>query len=322
MSEVSRQASAKVLAATMTLMAREMGALTPPLSLWMPQPTAIDIKDAAQAVISGQAVVLWVDDSHPAMGLAVCQTQPLESLLLGQGSLRLIGPYMVEPDSLQRYQNTKILAAKAKEVAKISQGQFLSIKTWHDGAILRALIDEGFQMAEIGAKLTGTLDFDPQANDFSNIAGVSLRKVKGYEIPGLLDEFGELFYDGHLKHGPYLPSGFQNALWREVALTDFKRKEPFVFLFQDRPEEPIGLAWGAVSAPASTLRAIHVSQNRRGQGLGAYLLKALFKQMNQLGAKRITVETASWNLPALRLYQALGLVHDTPLVALHYKPKS
>jgi GNAT superfamily N-acetyltransferase len=303
----------------MTLMAREMSALTPPLSLWMPQPTALEIKEAAQAVISGQAVVLWVNDSHPAMGLAVCQTQPLESLLLNQASLRLSGPWMVEPEAALRYKNSKIIAVKAKEVAKNSGGQFLTIKTWHDSAILRALIDEGFQLSEIGARLTGKLDPPDQEHDFLNISGVSLRKVKSHEFPALLDQFGELFYDGHLKHGPYLPPDFQNNLWREVALADFKGSQPFLFLFQERPEKAIGLAWGALNGASSSLRAIHIVEERRGEGLGAFLAKGLFKQMAQMGAKDITVETASWNLPALRLYLSLGLVHSIPLAALHLK---
>ncbi|MDR3135231.1 MAG: hypothetical protein LBU69_03965, partial [Deltaproteobacteria bacterium] len=82
MSEAGRHAAAKVLAATMTLMAREMEGLSPPLSLWMPPIKAGDIKGAAQEVISGEAVPLWVDDSHPAMGLAICRSRPLETALL------------------------------------------------------------------------------------------------------------------------------------------------------------------------------------------------------------------------------------------------
>ncbi|MDR0621435.1 MAG: GNAT family N-acetyltransferase [Deltaproteobacteria bacterium] len=317
--DVGRHASAKVLAATLTLMAREMGRLTGPLRLWMPDLTATAIKEAAQAVISGQAAVLWVDDSHPAMGLAVCRIQPLESTLMGQGSLRLSGPWMVEPDGATRYANARIVAAKAKEVAKKSQGHFLSIKTWHDPAILRAFIDEGFQLAEIGARLTRALDYPKNPLDFNRLAGFSIRKPKSYEFPDWFDSLGELFYDGHFSHGPYLSPAFQNTLWREVALADMKRGQPFLFLFQDRPEKPVGLAWGALNGPSGTLMAIHVSEERRGQGLGAFLAEALFKSMHEMGARDLTVETASWNIPALRLYQALGLSQTAPLAALHLK---
>jgi ribosomal protein S18 acetylase RimI-like enzyme len=318
-SDVGRHAAAKVMAATMTLMAREMGVQAPPARLWMPALTATEIREAAQAVITGQAAVLWVDESHPAQGLAVLRAQPLESRLMGVGSLRLSGPWMVEPDPALRYKNARVVALKAKGLARQSDSHFLSVKTWHDPSVLRGLIDEGFQLAEIGARLAGKLDYENQAEDFDRVAGASLRIPKNFEFPAWYDAFGDLFYDGHLRHGPYLAPAFQTALWRELALTDLRRGQPFVFLWQDRPEEPIGIAWGAINGPAGTLMAIHVIERRRGQGLGAFLAGALFKRMFRMGARELTAETASWNLPALRLYHGLGLTQTAPLVALHLK---
>jgi ribosomal protein S18 acetylase RimI-like enzyme len=226
---------------------------------------------------------------------------------------------MVEPDPQVRHQNSKVIALKAKEIAKKSDSQFLSIKTWHDPFILRGFIDEGFQMAEIGSRLFGRLNDDEPEEDFSRIPGVSLRKPKNFEFSDWFDSFKELFYDGHLRHGPFLQPEFQNRLWREVAHQDMKRGQPFIFLWQDRPEKPIGLAWGSLNGSAGTLVAIHIAEERRGQGLGAFLAEALFKQMYLMGGRELTVETAAWNIPALRLYQKLGLKHITPLVALHLK---
>lgn len=314
-----RHAEAKVLAATLTLMAREMGRLGPPESLWLPELTASAVRESAQAVVSGQAAVLWVDDSHPAQGLAVCRTQPLETALMGQGSLRLSGPWLVEPEPGARYQSSRILARKAKELAGRSEGRFLSIKTWHDPAILRGLIDEGFQLAEIGARLSGPLGGRDPGVDLDRMAGVSIRRPRGYEFAGWLDGFEELFFDGHLRHGPFLGPDFQNRLWREVASTDMRRGQPFLFLWQDRPEKAIGLAWGGLNGEAGTLAAIHVAESRRGQGLGAFLARALLRRMAEMGARELTAETASWNLPALRLYAGLGLRPVAPLVALHLK---
>jgi ribosomal protein S18 acetylase RimI-like enzyme len=224
---------------------------------------------------------------------------------------------MVEPDGSLRCRNARTIAAKGKELAKKAGGRFLSIKTWHDPSVIRGLIDEGFQVAEIGARLCGRLDQGAHKDDFGKIAGVSLRRPKNYEWAAWVESLGELFFDGHLRHGPYLSPGFQNSLWREVAARDMRRGQPFVFLWQDRPERPIGLAWGSLDGPSGVLMAIHVAEERRGQGLGAFLATALFRQMYQMGARELTVETASWNLPALRLYQGLGLSPVAPLMTLH-----
>jgi ribosomal protein S18 acetylase RimI-like enzyme len=96
-----------------------------------------------------------------------------------------------------------------------------------------------------------------------------------------------------------------------------RRGQPFVFLWQDRPEKPVGLAWGCLNGPAGVLAAIHVAEARRGQGLGRFLARALTRTMAAMGARELTAETASWNLPALRLYLGLGLRPVAPLVALH-----
>jgi ribosomal protein S18 acetylase RimI-like enzyme len=227
---------------------------------------------------------------------------------------------MVEPEPTVRYQNTRVIVSKAKELAKKSDSGFLTIKTWHDTAILRGLIDEGFQMAEIGARFSGPLNDESDHHEvLAKISGVSVRRAKNYEWSGWFDSFGDLFYDGHLLHGPFLGPEFQSQLWREVAVTDMRRGQPFVFLWQDRPEKPIGLAWGGLNGPEGDLVAIHVVEERRGQGLGAYLAGALMKRMYLMGARELTAETASWNLPAIRLYQSLGLNQIAPLVALHLK---
>lgn len=224
---------------------------------------------------------------------------------------------MIEPEPKVRRQSARLIAAKAKDVARESGSRFISVKTWHDPSILSGLIDEGFQLAEIGARLSGTLEAEDPSDDYGGLAGLSVRKPKNYEFPGWFDSFGELFYDGHLRHGPFLDPEFQNQLWREVAMTDMRRGQPFVFLWQDRPEKPVGLAWGSLNGHFGVLQAIHIAEERRGQGLGRHLAKALFSLMRQMGAREIAVETASWNLPALRLYQALGLKQIAPLAALH-----
>jgi GNAT superfamily N-acetyltransferase len=319
MSEAARQATARVLAATLTLLAREMETLPAPFSLWNSPLSAKQIKEAALSVANGEAVVLWVDDSHPARGLAVCRSQAVETALLGKLSLRLSGPWLVEPDPQERFQSTKIIAAKAKELAKVGTQVFLSIKTWHDPAIIRGLSAEGFQVASITSRLTGPIETHHFTEyPFLHHSGLALVKPDLPDFERWLDELGPLFYDGHHLHGPYLEAAFQQKLWREVALREIKRKQPALFLLEERSQRPIGLAMaGLEDSNSSVLTILHIAEDRRGEGLGRLLIKELFRLLHSISIKEIAVETACFNLPALGLYQSLGLKPQAPLIAFH-----
>jgi ribosomal protein S18 acetylase RimI-like enzyme len=280
--------------------------------------TAAAIKLTAMELISGQAEVIWCDDSYPGQGLIICRPQNLEAALLGTGSLRLSGPWMVEPDQNLRYKKARTLAQRAKVLAQQKGSRFLSIKTWHDPAIIRGFCDEGFQLAEILTSLAGTPDLEEMADGRTiRTQGLSLRKPHPWELAEWLLSLGDLFYDGHLLHGPYFGPDMQRRLWQELASLDLKNNQPMYFLWQDRPEKLIGLGWGRVSETEGNLMAIHVSEQRRGQGLGTYLLESVWRQMSSLGARELVVETASWNIPAQALYRSIGLLTKVPLVALH-----
>jgi GNAT superfamily N-acetyltransferase len=60
-----------------------------------------------------------------------------------------------------------------------------------------------------------------------------------------------------------------------------------------------------------------VAEERRGEGLGRLLLSEIVRRLLGMGLGDLDVETACWNLPALSLYQDLGLKPRPPLMALH-----
>ncbi|MDR1052184.1 MAG: GNAT family N-acetyltransferase [Deltaproteobacteria bacterium] len=316
--EAARMAEAKVLAATLTLMGRELAGQAPPLSLWTGLPNAADVRETALAVAAGRAEVLWAEDSHPAQGLMLSRPQDLEAALLGRCSRRLSGPWMVEPDAELRYKKTRTLAKKAADSVRGRGGGFLSVKTWHDPAVLRGFADEGFQLAEILACLEGAPEPGPEDGGRSRAAqGTSMRRPHPWELDEWLLSLGDLFYDGHLLHGPYFGPEIQRRLWQELAALDLKKNQPVLFLFQDRPEKLLGLAWGRAAGGAGSLMAVHVVEERRGLGLGSHMLDHLWRRMSVMGARTLAVETASWNTPAQALYRSFGLRHKAPLAALH-----
>jgi GNAT superfamily N-acetyltransferase len=306
------------MAATLTLLAREMDRQPPPYRLWSEPLAASEIRDAALAVAAGEAAALWVEEAHPARGLAIIRPLALESSLLGLGSLRISGPWLVEPEPNERRLAARTIAAKAKAMAPAGR-KFLSVKTWEDPAVIRGFMDEGFEMAELSTRLSGAMD-PGRLPEFPFLyhAGLSLQTPLPLERAKWLDSLGELFYDGHHRHGPFLPADFPDRLWREVAMRDLGRGDPAVFLWDDRQSRPVGLALAALSSRSSAnLTILHVAEDRRGQGLGRLLLHEIVRSLLKVGAAELSVETASWNLPALSLYQSLGLRLKPPLAVLH-----
>lgn len=318
MMDIGRQASARVTAATLTLLAREMERQPPPFRLWSEPLSASEIRDAALAVAYGEASALWVEESHPARGLAIIRPMLLESALLGFESLRVSGPWMVEADSCERRLAGRIIAAKAKSMPVKSGKKFLSVKTWEDPSIIRGFLDEGFEVAQMDARFFGELDASKLPEfPFLYHSGLSLRSPLPPERPQWLDSLGDLFYDGHHRHGPFLPPDFSAKLWREVALRDLGRGDPAVFLWDERQSRPVGLALAERQVLQGSLTILHVAEERRGQGLGRLLLNEIVRSLVKTGITTMAAETASWNLPALGLYQSLGLRLKPPLTVLH-----
>jgi ribosomal protein S18 acetylase RimI-like enzyme len=316
--EGARQAAARVTAATLTLLSREMERQPPPFKLWSEPLSGPEIRDVALAVAAGEAAALWVEEHHPARGLSIVRPMGLESALLGFGSLRLTGPWMVESDPAERRLGARAIAAKAKAMPANGPKKFLSVKTWEDPAAIGGFLDEGFQVAQFSSRFFGELD-PSKVPEFPFLyhSGLSLRSPPPRERAGWLDSLGDLFYDGHHMHGPFLPSDFSGRLWREVALRDLGRGDPSVFLWDERQDRPVGLALAAREGPQGSLTILHVAEERRGQGLGRLLICEMIRSLIKIGVSTLSIETASWNLPALQLYQSLGLRLKPPLAVLH-----
>jgi ribosomal protein S18 acetylase RimI-like enzyme len=77
------------------------------------------------------------------------------------------------------------------------------------------------------------------------------------------------------------------------------------------------VATARIAANEAALSILAVTRPYRGRGLGRLIM---LEMLNRLRGKSaiIRAETASYNLPALRLYQSLGFANAAPLAALHY----
>jgi ribosomal-protein-alanine N-acetyltransferase len=71
-------------------------------------------------------------------------------------------------------------------------------------------------------------------------------------------------------------------------------------------DEPIGLALWRVAADEAEILTICALPGRRRIGVGRHLLADAIETLGTLGAKRLFLEVAIDNIPAIGLYQAFG----------------
>jgi hypothetical protein len=306
------------LAGTLTLLAREEETLPSPFALWNSPLKAQDIKTLALKVAQGLARVVWVEDSYPARGLLIIEDQGLEQVILGRRALRLNGPWLMDLDPQERQRRSQILAQKAADTEK--GPVFLAIKTVHDPAIMRGFAAAGYQIAEISTRLMGELDgkLIPEF-PFVRHKGLSVKAPGPEEGEKWLTSLGDLFYDGHYLHGPFLPPEFSSKLWRAVCLQHLAQNQPVLFLWEEFSQRPVALALATVQGSAAHLAVLHVTFERRGRGLGKLLLLEMARVLLAREVTTLAAETSSYNLPALALYQGLGLKIINPLITFHYQ---
>jgi ribosomal protein S18 acetylase RimI-like enzyme len=315
------EATARILAATLTLISRERRGLPPPYSLWYPDLNPRAIKDLALDVAFDRARALWVDEGHPARGLLIFHPQELESGLLGFKSARLKGPYVVDLNPVSRQKTALSLAAKGQALASRENFAFLSVKLPHDPALIRGFTEAGFSAAEITTVLEGPIRHeDGEAyGQQPKLSGILIRPSEEEDVSTLLSQLGDLFYDGHHLHSPFLPDDFSRKLWRRLAEDGLSAGDVGIFAKDQRQGAAVGLAMAKLSGADATLTVLHVNEEKRNQGLGQLLLKNLYNVLHEKGGRTIRAETASWNLPALALYINMGLRPLAPLIALHAK---
>lgn len=309
--------AARIVAGTLTLLAREIRETGPPVDLWSPALTPDFIRDAAAMVGRGAALPLWVDERHPARGLALYHRSDWESEFLGFEAARLQGPFLVVEDQADRETRTRRLANLAAGQGRLRNHRLLTVKTFHDPAVLRGFLAENFVLAEIGAALHGAVP--AEARPLERPAGfLVLEDEDAREMAAeAVAVMGDFFYDGHWRHDRLPGPEAARRLWSQVALEDLSGQGgPALILWDQRRDRPAALATVRLSGPRAALSILAVAAPYRGRGLGRLVMR---ETLNRLSGRvdSIRVETASYNLPALRLYQSLGFTHTAPLAALH-----
>lgn len=311
--------AARIVAGTLTLLAREIRQLGPPVDLWTPPLSPEFIRQTAAEVSEGRSLPLWVQERHPARGLAIYSPSPWESEFFGFGCARLRGPYMVVEDQLERQSRVSCLARQAVELGR-RQGQgMLVVKTAHDPAFLRGFLAEGFVLAEIGLCLSRAIDSSP-AQPESLPPAFSF--IPRSDLPALaaevVEDLGDFFYDGHYRHDHRPGPQSAASLWSRVAEEDLSgAAEPALLLWDRGRDRVAGLATARCQGSSAALSILTVDPAYRGRGLGRLLLAEMLRRLAGR-AEELRVETAAYNRPALALYLAEGLNMQAPLAALHY----
>ncbi|MDR1921084.1 MAG: GNAT family N-acetyltransferase [Candidatus Adiutrix sp.] len=312
--------SARIVAGALALLAREIREVGPPVDLWSPSLPPGFISEVAARVGRGEAAPLWVEERHPARGLAIYSPSPWESEFFGFGTARLLGPFMVAERQRDRENRVRKLARLAIDRALAGQARLITLKTFHDPAVLRGFLGEGFIMAEIGATLERPAP-DEEAPAAVPAGFVFLGETE-LRPAGMAAEaataLGDFFYDGHYRHDPTPGPETACRMWRQTVLEDLTgAAAPVLALWDGRKDRLAAVATARIAANEAALSILAVTRPYRRRGLGRLIL---LEMLNRLRGKSaiIRAETASYNLPALRLYHSLGFVNAAPLAALHY----
>ncbi len=235
--------AARIVAGTLTLLAREIRETGPPVDLWSPALTPDFIRDAAAMVGRGAALPLWVDERHPARGLAIYHRSDWESEFLGFEAARLLGPFMVAEDQADREARTRRLAALAAGQGRLSGHRLITVKTCHDPAVLRGFLAESFVLAEIGAALEGAVPAEvwpvERPAGFLILEDDDAREMAAEAVAVM----GDFFYDGHWRHDLRPGPEAARRLWSQAALEDLTGQgDPALILWDQRRDRPAALA--------------------------------------------------------------------------------
>lgn len=309
--------TARIVAGTLTLLAREIREVGRPMDLWNPPIYPEFIRDIAAEVSRGEAEALWVKEHHPARGLAVFHPSPWESDFFGFACARLLGPFMVVEDQREREARGANLAGQAVDLGLRRNIKLITIKTIHDPAVLRGFLSAGFVLAEIYAALAGRV---PE-KEIEAALPPGFMFVDGDDLPAVSAEvvsaLSGFFYDGHYLHDPVTGPMEATRLKSRMISEDLNgAANPALVLWDRKKDRPAGLAAVRISDRAAAMSVLAVSPHYQGQGLGRLILAEILNRLIGL-ADDLRVETASYNLPALKLYQSLGLAPVAPMAALH-----
>ncbi len=84
-------------------------------------------------------------------------------------------------------------------------------------------------------------------------------------------------------------------------------------LLAEQAGRPVGLVGlKPIEAELAEVKRMYVRPELRGQGLGRRLLRELLAQADELGYRRVRLETAVFMREALQLYRSLGFVETGP----------
>jgi ribosomal protein S18 acetylase RimI-like enzyme len=305
---------AGALAAALERLARVLAAAGRPFDLWTPPFT--DIQAAADQVARGEAEVLWADRAEPDRGFWLYAPSPWETAFLGRACARLAGPYLPPENQERRESGAALLAALARARARERGDRLVTLKTGLDPAILRGLLAGGFVLAETVTvlKLDLARPFAPPAGP---PPGFSWLERGGEEAAALVEDLGDFFYDGHLRHDSRPGPEAARLIWRRTALDDLAGAAAETAVLWDcAGRRCAGLATARLAGRQAALSILALAGPYRGLGLGRPLLAELLGRLRGR-ADGLRVETAAYNLPALALYQALGFAPAPPLAALH-----
>ena len=94
--------------------------------------------------------------------------------------------------------------------------------------------------------------------------------------------------------------------WSEQSINEEMSKEKSVFLMAFEDETPIGYAGLSTVIDEGYMGNLGVKEEYRRKGTGRALMNELIRECREMNLAFITLEVRASNIPAVKLYEALG----------------
>jgi ribosomal protein S18 acetylase RimI-like enzyme len=267
-----------------------------------------------KAQAEGTDLILVPDDVRPT-GLALVRLLDWDTRFFGY-PCALIDTILARGDNAARYKSSLEIAGRVLHWCRSRYVRFVAAKLpGPDPVVIQALENQGFYLTNINLCLAWTgseIKKHPLASGFRFSTEIDNPKATART-------FKQLFYDGRFHNDPQISRETADRLWEAAVLNQLETEASDV-VFIKTGERTVGLATiKPVENDPKTgiLFVFGVLPEFRGHGLGKALLSELLERIEGR-FMRIEVETSSFNLPAVRMYQRCGFQVTGSKAGLHW----
>jgi GNAT superfamily N-acetyltransferase len=218
-------------------------------------------------------------------------------------------------DLNQRRDNAARVVSGLLKWSQSKSIQFLAAKIPADPALAQALEQCGFYLTDTAMGFTlKQIEKLPQSEP---PAGYDFLENPG-NAETIASAFSSLFWDGRFHHDPAIEKTTADRLWQEAVKNQLAGDADMSFLltYKNQPAGLVTVAESFADKQCGCLFIVGLRESHQRKGLGRILLTQAVNRASDR-FKQLEVETSTYNLPAIRLYQSVGFQPNEARLSFH-----